>query len=382
VSRVGILGSYGGLNIGDEAILAATVASLRDASPYTEIVVFSRDAGHTRHHHPVDVVVDARSGFRDAVVDELSRLDLLLLGGGGLLHDGEARVYLADVRAAHSAQVPTVAYAVGVGPLTDQEDRAAVRDVVSGMRRITVRDEASKRMLNEVGVTGRIEVAADPALLLRPEPVARHMLAAEGIPADEHLIGMSVREPGRAASDLPADTYHSSLAAVADFMVHRYGAHIVFIPMERQDLRHSHAVVSKMLAADRTRVLNGCYSPGQILGLMQHLEFVVGMRLHVMLFAGMSGIPFLPLPYAAKVAEFARAAGVPALPGLDPEYLGPLLATVDDWWDTRHEHGRAVAARLDRLLRRARRPLDVALEELSTPITSLPSAPIAHLPAS
>jgi polysaccharide pyruvyl transferase CsaB len=374
MSRVGILGSYGGLNIGDEAILAATVASLREASPYTEIVVFSRDASHTRHHHPVDVVVDARSGFRDSVVEELSRLDLLLLGGGGLLHDGEARVYLADVRAAHSAGVPTVAYAIGVGPLTDQEDRAAVRDVVSGMRRVTVRDEASKRMLNEVGVTGRIEVAADPALLLRPEPVTREMLAAEGIPADGHLIGMSVREPGRAASNLSADTYHATLAAVADFMVHRYGAHIVFIPMERQDLRHSHAVVSGMLAADRARVLNGCYSPGQVLGLMRHLEFVVGMRLHVMLFAGMSGVPFLPLPYATKVAEFARAAGVPALPGLHPEYLGPLLATLDDWWDTRHEHGQAVAVRLDRLRRRAGRPLDVALEQLSTPIAQLPAS--------
>jgi polysaccharide pyruvyl transferase WcaK-like protein len=51
VFRVGISGSYGGLNLGDEAILEGIVTGLRRALP-VEITVFSRNPEDTlaRHH--------------------------------------------------------------------------------------------------------------------------------------------------------------------------------------------------------------------------------------------------------------------------------------------------------------------------------------------
>jgi polysaccharide pyruvyl transferase CsaB len=350
--RIGLLGSYGGLNIGDEAILTSIVASLRARYPFAEIVVFSRDAGHTRLHHPVDRVVDVRCGRRDAVAEELAQLDLLALGGGGLLYDGEARNYLRDVRAAQDRGVPTVAYALGAGPLTQPEDRVCVRDVVSAMDRVTVRDEETKGVLEDVGVTVGIDVVADPALLLTPLPFSEATLASEGVPPTARLIGMSVREPGRAAPNLDVDAYHALLGAVADFMVHRYDAHILFVPMERGDVQHSHAVLAHMTAADRA------------LGLMEHLDFVVGMRLHLLIFAGISGVPFLPLPYAGKVFDFARASGVPALQGVTRQCIGPLLATLDQLWDDRERQGTQIRARVGRLKPRAEAALDLALTPL------------------
>ena len=56
--RVGISGSYGGLNLGDEAILKGIVKELRRALP-VEITVFSRDAEDTRQRHEVERVVPA-----------------------------------------------------------------------------------------------------------------------------------------------------------------------------------------------------------------------------------------------------------------------------------------------------------------------------------
>jgi polysaccharide pyruvyl transferase CsaB len=365
--RIGLLGSYGGLNVGDEAILTSMVASMRDACPFAEIVVFSRDAGHTRLHHPVDRVVDARGGRRSDVAEEIAQLDLLVLGGGGLLYDTEAPVYLREVRLAQEAGVPTVAYAVGAGPLRLAEDRAVVREVVSRMARVTVRDEESKRVLEDVGVGVPIEVVADPALLLTPEPFPLDTLVREGVPAGSRLIGMSVREAGCAAPNLDGEAYHALLAAVADFMIYRYSAQILFVPMERGDVQHSHAVVAHMAAADRARVLNGCYGPRQILGLMEHLDFVVGMRLHLLIFAGIAGVPFLPLPYAGKVFDFARVAGVPALQGVSRECIGPLLATLDRLWDERTGQGEQVRARVARLKPRARSTLHRALDLLSQP---------------
>ena len=42
--RVGVLGSYGGFNIGDESILACVLDCLRTHRPYARLVVFSRNA--------------------------------------------------------------------------------------------------------------------------------------------------------------------------------------------------------------------------------------------------------------------------------------------------------------------------------------------------
>jgi hypothetical protein len=44
--KVGITGSYGGLNLGDEAILQSIITQLRRDLPQVPITVFSRDAGH------------------------------------------------------------------------------------------------------------------------------------------------------------------------------------------------------------------------------------------------------------------------------------------------------------------------------------------------
>jgi polysaccharide pyruvyl transferase CsaB len=375
MATIGVLGSYGGLNIGDEAILTSMLATLREAVPFAEVVVFSREATHTRDAHCVDRVLDARRGRCDAVSEEIAALDVLVLGGGGLLYDGEATEYLRHVRTAHRNGVPTVAYAIGVGPLTTAEDRRAVREVVSVMTRVTVRDEESKRVLEEVGVERPIEVVADPALLLTPEPFPVEALVRNGVDTSVRLIAMSVREPGRAAPDLAADAYHATLAAVADFAVHRYDGQVVLIPMERGDVRESHAVLAHMVAPDRARVLHGTYGPRQMLGLMHHMDFAVGMRLHFLIFAALSEVPFLPLPYAGKVAEFARTVGIPTPGTLDRDAVGPLLSSVDRLWDERRVHAGRVQSRVEKLKPRAAATLQHVLDLLPRP--PVPASPAA-----
>src|SRR5499427_10435118 len=124
--RVGITGSYGGLNLGDEAILQSIVAQLRRALP-VEITVFSRDAEDTRRRHGVERAVPVRRLSRAEVAPEVERLDLLILGGGGILYDADARTYLREVTIARDKGVPVMVYAIGAGPLSHAAATTAVR---------------------------------------------------------------------------------------------------------------------------------------------------------------------------------------------------------------------------------------------------------------
>ena len=79
---------------------------------------------------------------------------------------------------------------------------------------------------------------------------------------------MSVREPGGAAGDLQADVYHALLAHGADFIVDRFDADVLFVAMERQDIREAHRVIGQMAFPERAYVLRGQYPPGELAGLM------------------------------------------------------------------------------------------------------------------
>ena len=333
--RIGITGSYGGLNLGDEAILQSIVAQLRKDLP-VEITVFSRDAEDTKRRHGVERAIPVRNLSRGEIVPEIERLDLLLLGGGGILYDAEARTYLREVQIARDKGVPVMVYAVGAGPLNDPVSQAAVRDALEHVEAVTVRERPAQQALEHAGVHRDITVTADPALLLKPAPVPRGVLKHEGLEGRRRLIGMSVREPGVAAPDLDPDVYHGLLANAADYMVDRFGADVVFVPMERSvlDTQHSHAVIAKMLRAQRATVLKGEYTSGQLLTLMSRFSFAVGMRLHFLVFAALQGVPFVALPYAGKVSGFLEDLKIPT-PPLNLVNAGRLIAHLDQSWDRR-----------------------------------------------
>src|SRR3954463_15007358 len=364
--KIGITGSYGGMNLGDEAILQSMLEQLRREAPGCEITVFSRDAEDTKRRHKVERAVPVRKLSRAEVVPEIERLDLLLFGGGGILYDADARTYLREVLVAKEHGVPVMLFAVGAGPLSDPTVQAAVRDALEGVAAVTVREKSAQQLLEEAGGRREVWVPADPALPLNPEPLPRNMLKIEGLEGRKRLIGMSVREPGVAAPDLDPNVYHSLLANAADFMVDRFDADILFVPMEHSvlDSPHSHAVIAKMLRAQRARVLNGEYSSGQILGMMSRFSFVVGMRLHFLIFAALRGVPFVALPYAGKVAGFLEDLQLPA-PPINLVNPGRLCAHLDQSFDDRKAVKGTLAKSVPALQERARQTIKIALEVLN-----------------
>jgi polysaccharide pyruvyl transferase CsaB len=363
--RIGISGSYGGLNLGDEAILHSIVKQLREAVT-ADITVFTRDPEDTKRRHGVERTVQFGKQAREEARAEVKRLDLLILGGGGILYDQDAEMYLREVALAHEEGVPVVVYAVSAGPLKQPSSRELVRKHLSQAAAITVRDRQGMNLLEELGISQEIKLTADPALLLEPEPLSPEALKSEGLEATGRLVGFSVREPGPAAPDIDVTHYHALLANTADFMVDRLDAEIVFFPMEHKktDVQHSHAVVAQMQCAQRARVLKAEYSSAQLLGLLGHFQFTVGMRLHFLIFSALQGVPFVALPYASKVEGFIEDLDMP-MPPLKQVTTGRLIAHIDRCWDQQESLRERMQRKLPALQQRARETNKIVLQVLS-----------------
>jgi len=364
--RVAISGSYGGFNLGDEAILHVILTQLRRSLPVA-VTVFSRDAEDTRRRHGVERALQFRELSRAEARDVVADLDLFILGGGGILYDVDAEMFLREVVLAYEVGTRVMVYAISAGPLVDPALRSRVRAAFDAAAAVTVRDRHTHQLLEEIGVRRDIVLTADPALLLEPEPLTfEEIVRAEAIDPEARLIGFSVREPGPAAPDLSVEYYHQLLANVADFLIDRFDAEVVFVPMERRayDVQHSHGVVGKMNHATRATVLKRDYTPGQVLSLLENFEFAVGMRLHFLIFAALAGVPFVGLPYATKVSGFLEELRLQA-PVLAHVSAGQLIAHVDRAWDQREETRTRIREALPALRERARRNNEIAVSLLS-----------------
>ncbi len=98
VYQVGISGSYGGMNLGDEAILETIVAQLRSRLK-VEITVFSKNPEETLKRHGVEHAVPVRRLAREEVRARIEGPDVFVLGAlAGYLGVKPRRVPAGEVQ--------------------------------------------------------------------------------------------------------------------------------------------------------------------------------------------------------------------------------------------------------------------------------------------
>jgi polysaccharide pyruvyl transferase WcaK-like protein len=167
-------------------------------------------------------------------------------------------------------------------------------------------------------------------------------------------LGSRSENPAPAAPDIRPEEYYALLANAADFIVEREDANVLFVPMEKTDVQHSHAVVARMQNAERAEILRRRYSPRQVLDLMGRFEFVVGMRLHFLIFAALRCTPFAALPYASKVTGLLEDLNIET-PPLGSIGIGQLIARIDRSWEAGEEIRHKICERLPEMKARAKR---------------------------
>ena len=296
-----VVGGYGYRNAGDEAMLTGLLDLLgRDGTS-----VVSRAPAQTTAQHGVRAV--SIPGAPAAMVQHRS----VVIGGGGLFgRDMGALGRLLPVAGilAAAGGRPVALTGIGVDDGMPRSSRWLLAKLGERSQSVVVRDEASRRVLAELGVTASVQ----PDLSSLVPPAGRlageQQLRTVGLePSRKPVVGLCLTAVNAA---LVAPVRQAILETVDA----RSDLDFCLIPMSRHPFvaTHNDEIFARSLVVEcpRLRVMLPPDDPTLLLALFEALAAAVCMRYHSLLFADRAGIPIIGMAYAEKCRHWLSDRGL------------------------------------------------------------------------
>lgn len=349
--RVVVAGYYGFGNVGDEAVLAATLPALRERIPGVDITVLSGDPVQTARLHAV------RAVSRSAAARVLTGADLFLFGGGSLLQDvtsaRSALYYLGLLGIATLLARRTMIFAQGIGPLRRRWLRRAAAALLNRVDVVTVRDDDARAAAQDLGVHRPVHVVADPVFAM-----------PGGTGAAMHDLRRSLRPPhlGLALRPWADNRYLDAVIAAVGAVRDETGCTVVALPFHATRDLEVCAIAAKALGG---KVVAGL-APAEMLAVVGGLDLLVGVRLHALIGAVLTGVAPVGLSYDPKIDGLFRRVGMGQLLSLSALGAGPLRQAIVRAWEERLALRARLLARAAALREDALRAIDLAAALLST----------------
>lgn len=366
--RILISGYYGFNNAGDDVVLYGIISSLRREQPNISLAVLSNQPERTTSLFGIPAFNRWRLA---SIVREVRRSDMLVMGGGTLMQDvtspRSVLYYLGIVTIAKAFGKPVVFYAQGFGPITRPLSRFLINKVVNRVDVITVRDHESGEDFKRCGVTrAPIYVTADPALTILPEQIPdepgrkyiQHLFSDPTKP----LLAISVRDWKQEKG------FKQAVAQAADFFLEK-GWNVLFLPMHiPSDIQPSRDILA-MMKKNGAQVLDAPLTFHDIMSVLKHCDYVLGMRLHSLILACLLHVPFTGISYDPKIDRFVERAGM-ACAGHISELQGEeLLSLLEERTSHLSRERQIVAERSQFLAREARKSAEWVLNTLQRTLT-------------
>lgn len=314
-NKIVLSGYYGFDNIGDEAVLYSIIAALRKEIKEVEITVLSNNPEKTKALYSVNSI---NRWDMKAVAKTIKESDMLISGGGSLLQDVTSGktvpYYLAIVKIAQFYKKKVVFYSQGIGPVNKGYSRWLIKKVVNKVDGIFVRDRASKKLLEDIGIKKPIGEALDPVLGIElPE--------GKEVAKTDKVVGIYIR-PWQ--DEIHDKNLKNSLIPGLIYLLER-GYKLCFIPMHyEQDLKIAKELAKEVKEAakgneqldkksleESIKVVDKMLSIKEVLIYTASFDFIIGMRLHSLIMAAASKVPVMALSYDPKVTEFMNEIEVP-----------------------------------------------------------------------
>lgn len=288
-SRVALAGWYGYGNVGDDLILRL----LREQ--IDPVAVFSTRAGNVGGV-TIEHVADLPSWA--------DRIDLLLIGGGGLLN---AR-WIESLPLAEFAK-PYGFLSVGV---PHAHALAGSRDALEAARFVSVRDHGALALVSDTFPDLRPLWLPDPGFLLARQGVARR---------PRLLLNPRAIPDGWLRDDDPPDAEERMLSAMGE-LVGRFWprAEVLAIAFEERDRR----------LLERLPCEGKVVADPEAVDLIAGSSALVTARLHGGIIAATQGTPVVLIDYQDKMRGLGELLGRPALPFAELDRLPDLSTAAFD----------------------------------------------------
>jgi len=354
-----ILGYYGYGNCGDDALLHAILKDIYAVRPYFSPTVLSYKPARTAEDYGVRSI----NRFDIFAVRKLfNKAKLFIAGGGSLIQDVTSTksllYYLYIIRLAKKKGVSVMLYGNGIGPINKKSNKKLAAKVLNTVDVITLRDYDSLQLLKSMGVTKpQIKITADPALSLTVGDTdnAKTILKKYGLKEGEKFFCLSVRRwrnMGDAAK---------SFADICTRVSAEFGLTPVIVPMQySKDIPISREISE--LADCRCILMDESLCADDILAILSLSEAAVTVRLHMLIFGTLLGIPVLGVDYDPKVSSFQKFAGLEKC--LTPESLadGSYKNIADAFFANRVEIAERIGEKLPSFKVAARENAQIAVE--------------------
>lgn len=313
--KIVISGFYGLGNTGDEAILESIIDNLR-ASIHEplDITVFSLSPQETAEKHQVKSIYRAwRQGNKEKI-QALREANLLISGGGGLLQDsyptkflfGPLPYYLIIVLLAKMCGTKVMFFSQGIGPVTSRWGKFLMK-IANLADFITVRDQYSKDYLEKLKITKPETVVTSDIVFAFQKKPDTSCIDSLDLRGDEKLSAVSVRP----CPWIDDSEHFKKIAKILDELIERKNVTPIFVPMEgHHDTKASEQVLHYMNHRDSCKLLGENFTPNQYMNFIGECELAIGMRLHALIFATLTGVPHVGLSYDKKVESLLKRNGM------------------------------------------------------------------------
>ena len=363
-----VSGYYGFGNMGDESLLDVIAATLAEEIPDVKIAALTRHPKADAKRTGLRCV----SRFSPAAVGTIRGAKLLVSGGGSLLQDSTSRrslkYYAGVLGIAEAFGVKSYVYANGIGPVRDKSNRKLTAKVVDRAAEVSVRDADSADELRRIGVTREnIRVTADPAFLIRPYDEHRLARTMDRIGVKDGFFAVSLRPPVQKNTDTSPMHVADEVVDACVKITKEYGLVPFVIPMQEvQDGEICRYFAEKynerMQNSGRSALLYTPENAPELIGVLSKAAFVIGMRLHSIIFASSAEVPVVGLEYDPKVSSMMKALGQPFVVDLahSADIGGETYGCVCRIMENRVEIGRTLAERAAEMRERCREDLKTA----------------------
>jgi polysaccharide pyruvyl transferase WcaK-like protein len=315
--RVGIYGWNGFKNIGDDAMLHVIVSKLVDEFEVQIINVWGDTKMLPILKHKVNGlsnfnVLSKIKGFNRFLAAPhfmgkfTEQLDVLIIGGGSLFHtEGVSKFInkLIEATIRSNPQALICALGVSIGPFYTSRASQISASVLNKIKFISVRDQKSLEVLDELKVESYAQCAPDLALLLETTKRLNHQ------ENKRFEVGISLRYGvvDESYLDLITQIVCKLRDVHTSVQVNIYNF-CDFI--KEPDHIESQKLVSILQGHDGMNINIVPYSSDTMAfcSRMQKSDLMICMRLHASILAYRNAIKLLILPYHRKCIDFAKLA--------------------------------------------------------------------------